>query len=416
LFFRAFLEGQLQAVVQGGAAVGDQAADHGAQLGTAQAHLGHRIDQAGAVAVGDQGHLVDVPHAVDQLFQAAADEVDLAAGVHGAGDVDGDGQVERRAHVGVGDQVRIEAELQHGAAGAVREVAHDGHHGLQADAAAAAGGRQLGVVLGEEAGGVEVLGLGDAVAGQKAAVVTEVLGAAQADVGVAGGGGGKAAGIGGAAGRARHLARAAGTGAAARGGGTAGGATGPELPGLRTLRAAAAAAGAGAAPVPPVPPPGRPGAPGSLLAPGPPPPASPTALQPARARAITARARVEDRNEFDFMGRLPSRQRRERRPLTQLACHRKPLSPPSNHPDPSAPRTTNRSGSRRPPAMTARLVRVTLFARSRRPLQKQVRIRWSSFLLVSLLGVGCGGDDGNLSLERFFRPPAGLRDDGVPDS
>jgi hypothetical protein len=37
-------------------------------------------------------------------------------------------------------------------------------------------------------------------------------------------------------------------------------------------------------------------------------------------------------------------------------------------------------------------------------LHKRVRIRCSSFLLVSLLGVGCGGDDDQQSLDRFFDP------------
>src|SRR3990170_3585286 len=77
---------------------------------------------------------------------------------------------------------------------------------------ATAGRGQLGVVLGEEAGGVEVLHLGNAVLGQQAPVEPEVLGAAQADVGVAGRAGRKAAAA--AAARA-HAARAGAQGAAA---------------------------------------------------------------------------------------------------------------------------------------------------------------------------------------------------------
>ena len=54
--------------------------------------------------------------------------------------------------------------------------------------------------------------------------------------------------------------------------------------------------------------------------------------------------------------------------------------------------------------MTARLAACYVFRGSRRSLQKQVRIRCSSFLLLSLLGVGCGGGDEQQSLERFFDP------------
>lgn len=205
---KGLLEACGEAVVDVGAAVGGKGGGDVAEFDAVVDDGVHFKGDGGVVGVGDDGDLVFVAQAVDELAETLADEGDFVA-AHGAGDIDDNREREGGALGGVDDDGGVEAQLEHGAGvSGVEEAAHRAEHGLETDALAADGVGEGCVVLGKETFGVKVFKLGDLTSGDEGAEVTKVLGAAEADVGVAARGGVEARGGVGAGGAARGVGAA----------------------------------------------------------------------------------------------------------------------------------------------------------------------------------------------------------------
>ena len=172
------LEAGAQAVVDVGAAAGDDGVDGVDELGGV---AGDGLDaHLGGAGEGDEGDVVAGLEAVEHAHEAVAHVGDRLA-LHGARGVDDEAEVERRTLEGLDVDRGVEADQDGDAVGAGDHVAHLTEQAVQAHVVVTGGLGQDQLVLVEEADVVDGVGARDVAAIEDLLELTEVLGAALTD-------------------------------------------------------------------------------------------------------------------------------------------------------------------------------------------------------------------------------------------